>query len=213
MKIPAFIINGLNSYFRFVVGGAVGLVLIFGYVLLLAPKVTSVQTSQLSAQKTAEADLQSKQGHAAALRRSNAQFQQAFPAERLKTINDFLPDAPDFPRLLLLVKSLVSQSQLTLNNFSLTNAQSSSPAATPTAPGASPSVSEVKSADMAISVSGGSTYESFKNLLANLENSKPLLDVVTLTFSAAPPQAAGGVQTGITVVWTFTLRTYYLPKT
>lgn len=211
MKIPGFITKALTNYFRWVLGGIAVIVLIAGYALVISPKLTEVQTNQGTARKNAEADLKSQQEFLAALRTSNAKFTTVLSADNIAKINNFIPSEPDFPGLLLTVKNIVSQSQLTLDSFSV--GQAGQVAATPATSTSGSTAANLKTQDVSISVSGGSSYDGFKKLLTVIESSQRLFDVISVNFSADKPAAPGSAQTPVasTNSWSLVLRTYYLP--
>lgn len=227
MKTPAIITKVLTDYYRWLAGGVALLVIVAGYFVVIAPKLNEVQTSQVTKQKASEADLLVKQQYIADLKESNAKFVDTLPADRRQVIDDFIPSDADFPGLLLTVKNIVAQSNLSLDSISVgqggqvavaagaatapTNVTKSDSA--PTAQAATVSGVNVKTQDIAISVSGGSTYASFKTLLTNIESSRRLFDVVSVSFATARPTTGGTSSAATTNSWALILRSYYLPST
>lgn len=225
MKTPAFITKLLTDYFRWLAGGVAVVVVLAGYLTVIAPKLTEVQTSQVSRQKATAADLKVKQQRIIDLQVSNAKFNTVLPAERRQVIDDFIPSDSDFPGLLLTVKNIVAQSNLTLDAISIgqdgqtavaagaaTAPTSASSGTAPTAQAATVSGVNVKTQDITITVSGGSSYDAFKVLLSNFESSRRLFDVVSVTFTNGTA-AVGGTQTGgSSNTWGLVLRSYYLPS-
>ena len=226
MKTPAIITKFLTEYFRWLAGSVAILVLIVGYLLIVAPKISEVQTSQVSAQKNAAADLQAKQAYIAALKQSNEKFAAALPADRRAVINGFMPSTADFPGLLLTVKNIVTQSQLTLDSIAIGQGGQVAVAAgaaagsgvkagtTPaTAQAATVSGVNVKTQDISITVSGGTSYDAFKTFLANIESSRRLFDVVSVNFTSSTKTTTGTTGgTSGSSTWSLVLRSYYLPS-
>ncbi len=203
------------------------MVLVAGYLLLIAPKITELKTSQVTAQQGAVSELKTQQLYADALAKSNTAFATAIPAATQKKIDTFLPSTANFPSLILTVKNMVTQARLTLNSISVSQSGQvaavsaatpitsgvTSNAAVPKAQAATATGVGVKTQDISISVSGGTTYEAFKSFLSIIESSQQLFDVMTVSFTSGGDTTAtttGGASAG-TATWSFVLRTYYLP--
>jgi hypothetical protein len=221
VKTPAFAKKLLTDYFRYVAGAVALVVLAAGYFFVIAPTLSQVQTNQVQQRKTAEAELKTKQEYITALRQSNQRFATVLPLEQRQVIEDFLPSTEDFPGLLLTVKNVVTQSGLTMDSFSIgqsgqvavasgaaAGTTAAKTGATPAAQAATVGGLNVKTQDITISVSGGTSYDSFKGLLRNFETSRRLFDVVSVSFTAAVTSATGGTTPA---TWNFVLRSYYLP--
>jgi len=226
VKTPAMITKVLTDYFRWLAGGVALIVLMVGYVLVVAPKMSQVQSSEVSQRKTFEADLKAKQEYIVALKQSNQKFDVALPVDQRQVIDDFLPSETDFPGLILTVKNIVAQSKLSLDSISVGQGGSvavtagaattpSTTAKTPTTPSAQAATAggvNVKTQDISITVSGGSSYDALKALLTNIESSRRLFDVVSLSFAAAAPKTSGATTGSTSTAWSLVLRSYYLPS-
>ncbi len=226
MKIPALITKILTDYFRWIGLGLVIIILALGYVLIIGPKLQSIQSSQVSQQKTNEAELKSKQEYIAELKASNSSFATKIPEARRQEIDDFIPSTADFPGLILTVKNIVTQSQLSLNNITVSQggvvpvtAGAATPATAigkadpaPSAQAATVSGINVKTQDVAITVSGGTSYAGLKAFLTTIESSRRLFDVVSFNFTTPTAAVAGPTATAATSSWTLSLRSYYLPS-
>lgn len=226
MKTPTIIIKALTDYFRWLVGGVATIVLVAGYLVALAPTITEVRTSQVTARKNAEAELKSQEDYAAALTQSNAKFAALLPTDRRKNIDDFIPSDPDWPGLILTVKNIVTQSRLTLDSITVgqggqlavaagsagSAAAAGKDSGSPSAQAATVSGVNLRTQDVAIAVSGGTSYDAFKSLLSRIESSQRLFDVISVNFSAGAADSTGGSQPGGGAAgWSLVLRTYYLP--
>lgn len=225
MKTPAIITKVLTDYFRWLAGAVAIVVLIIGYLLLIAPKLSQVQSSEVARQKAAEQELKTKQDYITALKESNAKFAVTLPADRRQVIDDFMPSEADFPGLLLTVKNIVAQSNLTLSSITVGQGGQVAVAAgaatrptvaatdssAPSAQAATVGGINVKTQDITMSVTGGTSYDAFKNLLANIESSRRLFDVVSVSFSTALPDAKSKNATASSA-WSLVLRSYYLPS-
>lgn len=226
MKIPKIIGKLFNQYFRFIVGGIVVAILAAGYFLLLSPKIADVRSTQGAAQKNAEAELKTQQSYLASLKQSNAKFDQVLPVSIRNKINNFIPSEPDFPGLLLTLKNIVSQAQMTLDTMSVGQSGETAVASTTgttattgksgttSAQAATVSGINVKTQDVSISISGGKTYQDFKKLLSLLESSQRLFDVISVNYSG-PTSTTGSTAVVTTstedLKWSIVLRTYYFP--
>lgn len=203
----------LTDYFRWLAGGVAAVVLILGYVVFLAPKIADLRSSAITERLRAQADLKSEQAYAAALTASLQKFHQALPEEQLRKIDDFLPSAADFPGLLLTVRNLGLAANLSLDSMTVgqlgqvsTSARTGAPSAPSTAAqAATVGPAGVRSQDVTVSYSGGASYEQFKTMLATIESSQRLFDVVNLSYSGATDATSSAN-------WGLVLRTYYLPS-
>lgn len=221
MSLPAFLSKAITNYFRFIAGGVAVLLVAGGYLLILGPKITDVQSSQVAARKNAEADLKAKQEYVSALRESNAKFTTVLPTESRERINTFIPTGSDFPSLLLTVNNIVTQAQLTLDSINVgqggqiavagqsTDTNTATGGTSPTARAATIGGVNLRTEDVTITISGGTSYDAFKQVLNLFESSQRLFDVVSVTYAAAKTEESK--VTG-TANWSLVLRTYYLPK-
>lgn len=225
MKIPSIISKSLINYYRFIIGGVVAIVLVAGYILILSPKVTQIRSSDVTAKQNAESELAVQKKYVEALRASNEKFTKVLPENTQASINTFIPSDPDFPGLMLTVKNIVSEAQLTLDSITVgaSGQQAASGATattggstkTPTANAATVSGVSLSTQDVSITVSGGNSYESFKRLLTAIESSQRLFDVVSVSFSV-PTQQSTSTTTAtsaaaVGTTWSLVLRSYYLP--
>lgn len=226
MKLPTIITKILTEYFRWLALGVAAIILVVGYLTIIAPKFSEVQSTQISTRQADVERLKQQQTYLEDLKKSNTAFAKIFPAATRQQIDDFLPSDPDFPGLLLTVKNLITRSGLTLDSFAVAQGGATTVADAATAPAVAGSKTgaasaqaatiggiNVKTQDVSISISGGTTYEAFKNLLATIESSRRLFDVISLSFSA-PTTATDSTKVAPTATggsWTLVLRTYYLP--
>lgn len=211
--------KALTDYFRFLAIGTVVVVLALGYFFLIAPKITAVRSTEVTTRKNTESELQTQQAYLEDLKQSNQKFRSTFTEDQRREINAFIPSTSDFPSLLLTVENIVSQAQLTLDSISIgqvgqaTAAATTPPAGgettngTATAQAATVSGISFKTQDVSISVSGGKSYDSFKNLLSLFESSRRLFDIISVGYSLKVDEQGGNAGS----VWNLTLRTYYLP--
>lgn len=226
MKTPAIVTKILTDYYRYLATGVVVIVLAAGYLLLISPKIVEVRSTQVATRRSDEQRLKDQQSYAEDLQKSNATYQTLFPEATRTSINDFIPSDPDFPGLILTIKNIVSKSGMTLDSINVAQggltpvasgatatSTSGKTGSTATAQAATVGGVSVKTQDVTISVSGGKSYEAFKNLLTTIESSRRLFDVVSLSFST-PSSSTDTKSTSTSTAsasWSLILRTYYLP--
>lgn len=225
MKLPTIIIKILTEYYRWLALGVAAIVLIIGYLTVIAPKLSEVQSKQVTVRQADVDRLQQQQKYLEDLKKSNSKFTQLFPAATRQTIDDFLPSDPDFPGLLLTVKNVITRSGLTLDSFAVAQGGQTSVATAATAPAAAGTKTgatsaqaattggdSVRTQDVSVTVSGGTSYEAFKRLLTNIEASRRLFDVISLSFTTPTSDSTKTAQAATASgAWTLVLRTYYMP--
>lgn len=212
MKLPGFVTTLLTDYFRWLAGGVVVLILGLGYWLIIGQQLSSIQTTHIAARNQVEGQVKTQQQFLDDLRASIDKFHRVLPASSLSSIDDFLPSSTDFPGLLLTIRNIAASSNVNLQTLALSQtgevAANQLPAATANGSGTEAQAAavtslSVKTQDVNITVAGGTSYTAFKRFLANIENSRRLLDVTSVAFSVGK---TGGD------VYTLTIRTYYLPS-
>lgn len=218
MKFPAFLQTLLTDYFRWVAVGLVAIVLLLGYFLLLEQKINTIRTSGLLEREQVEAELEAEQKFLTELEASINTYDDTFTAQQLAEINDFLPSGPDFPGLLLTLESLARSSGLELDAMTINEVGQTISSETPTAPGGAGSTaaqaataigSAVNTQDITLTVSGGTSYDSFKRFITLIESSRRLLDVLSLSFAHTISADTGGEGAS---PYNLVVRTYYLPE-
>ena len=209
MKTPAFIHKVLQNYFRWLALAVVVIVFVAGYVFVLSAKISSLQTSGFLERKKAQAELESQQKYYEQLRTSTQRFATTLPPDKIAEINDFVPTGDDFPALLLTIRNIASAAGLHLD--SLTVGQVGATASTEGTAATTTSVNglTLRTQDVAVTISGGTSYETFKNFLSLIESSRRLFDVIQLSFT----HGRTSENAATTGDYSLTLRTYYLPTT
>lgn len=227
MKIPPFITTLLADYFRWTAAGLVVFVLALGYFFVLTSKIDAVRTSGFLERTKVKNELASEKRYADQLQTAVAKYKKALPPEKQAQINDFLPSSTDFPGLLLMLQKIADSVGLKLESMTVGQAGQvvaasgaaaaassgkTSDTATTTKPSASSAAtvsgSTIRTEDVSFVVSGGVSYENFKNFLTAIESSQRLLDVVSLNFTAATATEGSAGSS-----YSMTVRTYYLPPT
>ncbi|GEM_PF-2426689 len=220
MKIPEFLSQWLIAYWRWFALGVVVIIFSLGYVTLLASKIASVRTEGLAERSQTIDQLKADQAYRDALTVSAAAFDQKISAADRATLEQFIPTGSDFPTLLLTVKDIAARSNLKLTDVFVTEIGQTT-AAGSTAPIASAAGSGVAQAatiegvnlrtqDLAVTVTGIRSYGDVKNFVRVIESSRRLFDVVSVGFDLTNTAAATGADGS---PMTLRLRTYYLPAT
>jgi Tfp pilus assembly protein PilO len=215
MRIPAFVQTLLTNYFRWIaVGAAVG-VLALGYFLVLDSKISALRTSGVLERAQVESALAGKREYLTQLRASLEKFKTSLSPSDLAGIDGFIPTGPDFPGLLLALEAIAASANLQLDSMNVNEigqvvAASGSAdqvgSGEAAAQAATPSGVNLQTQDVNVTVSGGSSYEAFKRFITQVESSRRLLDVVSVSFSHSIEAGAAG-----TTPYTVVIRTYYLP--
>lgn len=225
MKVPAFLIKILSERFRLLSTIVVIIILILGYLTLISAKIQTIRTTGFLEKNNVQAELDNRKQLLSDLRDSIQRFEVAFPAERLKAVDEFIPSTDDFPGLLLTINNIASSANLQLDSISITsggqvaatgptaNAEASDEQTVATAPTTAQAAAAgagvtLQVQNVAITVSGGQTYTAFKNFVALLESSQRLLDVISLGFSVGSSVPGESSSSG----YSLQLRTYYLPS-
>lgn len=214
MKLPNIFTTLLSTYFRWVVVTVMVIILALGYWLVISQQLSTIRTTSVAERNRTEQQLKSEQNYLSALKSSIERFHQVLSADRLATVDDFLPSSSDFPGLLLTVRNLAAAANVALRGLSLsqggqvsaTGTSSGSLDASSTAANAAAATSlSIKTQDVTLAVAGGNSYEDFKRLLSVIERSRRLFDVVQLTFGVASGQ-------NVSPAYALVVRTYYLPS-
>lgn len=214
MKSSGIITAILADYFRWTATAVVALILVAGYMVLLSPKVQSLQTTGFVRRANVEAELQNQQKYFQSLQESIARFHQVLPTAALDHLDTFIPTGPDFPGLLLTIKDIGQSANLQLEAIGINDVGQVATATTPTGGASGPTAAQaatvagvnLRTQDVTVAVSGGKSYEDFKRLLTLVESSQRLLDVISVNFSQAAVEGSG-TQAPYSIV----VRTYYLP--
>ena len=205
----------VTTYYRYLIGVVVVLVVAAGYFLFLQNKITTIQSITTGEQARAEQQLKQQQALSSSLQASLNNYKKIFTDDQVKKLDAVLPSDASFPPVLLAVKSIAAAANLDLDTLSVAivtptkvDAAAVPVAATDTTASASStlndelaSVPHLMAQDVSISVSGGTSYASFKRFLSLLENSQRLFDVLTLNYSTPADNSSG-------VTYSLTLRTY-----
>lgn len=200
----------LEKNFRWTAAVAAVAVLVVGYLAIISGQVNLLLNSGYLERSTVVRDLKAEKDYFERLSSATERYRQAITPETVQTVDNFIPSEADFPGLLVTIKNVAESSGLTLNTISI--GQSGAAANTSTGKQAKVTIAgnlPLQAQDVSMTVSGGTSYEQFKNFLLNIEHSQRLLDVVSLNFSTA----GGTGSTETSNNYTLTLRTYYLPET
>ncbi len=215
MKFPSFLQSLLTDYYRWTVWVLVVLVMVGGYFLVLDTKISNLRTSGILEKANVESELSSEQEYLASLKKSVAKFKAALPQDQLAQVDAFLPTESDFPGLLLTLENIARTANLELSSISVNESGqigtsgSSATATTPdTAPAGTATALDVKTEDINLTVSGGTSYEAFKRFMTLVESSQRLFDVLSVSFSHTAETSDTETTSS---PYTIVVRTYYVP--
>ena len=232
MKIPDFLAQWMTKYWRLFALGVAVIIFSLGYVTLLAGKISQVRTEGLAERTQTVEQLKADEAYRAALEASSTAFDQKITTADRANLEQFIPTGSDFPTLLLTVQDIVARSNLQLTDLFVTEIGQTTAAGTTATQFTSGSDSQVTSGsdssaaqaatvegvnlrtqDIAVTVTGIRSYDDVKNLASVIESSRRLFDVVSLGFDLA--NSSGSESTGGVAgsPMTLRLRTYYLPAT
>ncbi len=217
MKIPAFVQSLLSNYFRWTAGAVVLGVLALGYFFVLDSKIAELRTSGLLERAQVEAHLTSQGEYLTNLRASLGKFKSSLRADDLAGIDAFIPTGPDFPGLLLSLEAIANSANLQLESMNVNEIGQVAAASddtgqaasgNDTAQAATPSGFNLQTQDVTVTVAGGTSYEAFKRFITQIESSRRLLDVVSVSFSHTNDTGTAASAKPYNVV----IRTYYVPE-
>jgi hypothetical protein len=206
----------LIDYFRFVAAGVVVAILAGGYFFLVDSQIEELQTSGYLERAKVEVKLETQKNHLSRLTESITKFDRVLPADKLKTVDAFLPTGANFPELVLTIEDIAQEANLDLDALAVglvtpTGTTETSASETSTADAVAQAASipgvNLQAQDVTISVSNGRSYETFKRFVGLLESSQRLFDVLSVSFNHPVTNETGTVDAQYSVV----VRTYYLP--
>ncbi|MDD4901778.1 MAG: hypothetical protein PHE24_01450 [Patescibacteria group bacterium] len=171
-----------SDYFNWIVGGVVVAIFIIGFFVLLLPKYgQTVDYLNISNQQEIL--------DASAKRDELSKIQQLLTAynkidkQYIDKVNAIAPVIKNKEELFSELNYLVSVNQLFLQSISLSStATYQDQNIVPIAPQEKAISGSLETVNIVLSVKG-TTYESFKNLLSDLENNLRLMDVLSIKFS------------------------------
>ena len=210
----------IARHFRYVLVAVVVLLVGLGYLLFIGPQVSAVRQYGVVDLSAENKRLTDRTDYLSRLEKM-LQLYSALNQTDLDRFNRLLPTEADFPDLFVIVEDLVSSSELELNSLSISPGSGTSVTSgeTGTAPSepANPAASlaqrgDLKVLNLAVSVSGGKSYEHFKKFLQNIENSLRLFNIQSLTFAPAQSTQTGRLESTASSAYSINLQTYYLPS-
>lgn len=199
----------LDKYFRWTAGVVVILVLVFGYVFVIHGRIEAVRTTGFLERQKVEDAIKADQAYLQKLKTSVDTYHATLTQNDINTINNFIPTQADFPGLLMNLKLVAEDAGLTLQDMSVSQVGSGATgaAATTTAPAPTIAGTALQTQDVAMTVTGGMNYDTFKKFILKVESSQRLMDVVSVSFGGNA-KTQNTTTTGDT--YTLTVRTYYL---
>ena len=188
------------QYYRLATVSACLLLLVLGYLFLIAPRIESaraVEVLALQKEKEKQSSFEAKLKYLVSLQSQRAQFSQA----DINLALTALPTDPGVPEFLASLESLALESGATIEGISLAvlePAKGSPAASTKDTKDKDKLPAGVRVLEGNISLAGAS-YGQVKTLLGNIETSLRLMDVAALLYSPAAK------------TYTIAVQTYYQP--
>ncbi len=194
----------LGPLFKITTAVVVILVIILAFFIFINPKYKEARSIGVLDLEAKKKELAAKSNELSELKELENDYQGLNQAQ-LKEVEKILPRGVDFANLVGQIEALARDSNLTLDNISVTEGgvwgqTGESPAdetetSSKKTTGAS---SDIYLLNVSVNFSGGGTYEHFKLFLDNLENNLRILDLSSVSF------------TPDTQSYTLNLKTYYL---
>ncbi|MEK7125731.1 MAG: hypothetical protein AAB880_02325 [Patescibacteria group bacterium] len=193
----SFMAGWFLQYYKLATLAACLVIMLLGYFLLIAPKISTVQN-------IANTVLQKEEAKQAALKK-RIEYLVNLEAARQQISNDdiarigyMLPSEPGVPELLVSLESISVESFVKFENiqFSKLDADPGRPGSAPTKGSAVPGGAEAIEIQLTV---GNTPYSNVKTLVSNIEKSLRLMDVAALLYSPAAKS------------YSLTVRSYYLP--
>lgn len=223
MRLPEFISRWLIDFWRWFALATIVVIGGIGYLALLAGKIETVRTEGLVKRTQTAERLAADTAYRNALKASADEFAVKISSADRATVAAFIPTGSDFPTLLLTVQDIVQRAGLTLADLSVTevgqvtaagataDATATAGSGTAVAQAATVQGVNLRTQDVSVTVNGIRSYADVKNLVAIIESSRRLFDVISINFNLSTNlgQAEGTANEGSPI--SFTLRTYYLP--
>lgn len=171
------------QYYRLATVGACLMLLVLGYLFLIAPRIErarAVEVLALQKEKAKQSSFEAKLKYLVSLQSKRAQFS---PAD-INLALAALPTDPGVPEFLASLESLARSSGATIEGISLAVLEPAkgSPAASTKDKDKLPSGVRVLEGNISLA---GTSYGQVKTLLANIETSLRLMDVAALLYSPA----------------------------
>lgn len=204
--------------FRYILVIVAVIIVVIGYLTLIGPEINEVRQFGLIDRSTEEKLLEDRKNYLSRVEDMLDRYN-SLNQRNLEELDRVLPRQSDIADLFVIVEDLVNNSDLQLNNISINPALLSQPGSNQTDvnTGSSAPVQDpillnagLKTFDISINVSGGRSYEHFKEFITNLENSLRLFNIQSLTFTPAQSIQGGlGELTAQREAYTVNLRTFY----
>ncbi len=226
MKLPGKIREILSKlmtvYFRYVLLGSAALLAIIGYVVIIQPLFDKVQVTGILELQRQTNLLTERTEHLKKLEGMVDAYRKAIVG-RERFADLIVPNSPEVPRLFEILNTIAVESGMTLDGVVVVKGTSiGSTGSTGTTTSGSKSSAEAKAItrlatvgtlqvlSVSYNVTGPTGYDSFKQLLGNLERSQRLFDLNSMTYQPAVAVSEEGAPT---TNYSFNLQTYYLEPT
>ncbi|MFH0951818.1 MAG: hypothetical protein V1838_01365 [Patescibacteria group bacterium] len=197
-KMNRKVVNFYTKFSRFVAIGVIILLGLIGYLLLLSPKWEEVSSVGLNDYAQEQDRLEEDKMYLTELKKLVANYNNI--SQRITSdLEIVLPSQYDLPALFVQMEALAKAAGASLTSVNF-------------APGSEADINggnaQLKVVNIGLSLGGGSRYSDAKNLLDAIEHNKPLLDVVSITFSLEETETVSLVEN--TGSYSVNVRTYYI---
>jgi hypothetical protein len=171
----------LDDYFSWIVAGVVVIVFVLGFFVLLLPKYEQTVKFVNDIDQQQSLDVTAKQTELDKINQLIAAYNK-IDKKYITKVNAIAPAVQNKEELFSELNYLVSVNQLVLQSISLSSVGAYQNQGLMSIPPAQSAISEsLQTVSINLTVKGTS-YESFKNFLASLENNLRLMDVLSIQF-------------------------------
>jgi hypothetical protein len=209
------------KYFRWVAIAWAIILLLIGIFIFILPKWNEISELGLADYKTELDRLDKKEAYLKDLIKMVEAYNRINQTQ-INELKKVIPEEEDYAGLFVTMDQLTKQSGFELVSIDIAKeqveAEKASAAASPeeksatqtkeNKASASTALSNIKTLDIAITLSGSSDYKLLKNFLNNLEKNLRLMDASTISFTALEATGGAVASGGFSV----NLKTYYLEK-
>ncbi|MFH0853743.1 MAG: hypothetical protein V1853_05050 [bacterium] len=209
--------------FRYILIAVAVIILVVGYVIIIGPELNEIRQLGLSDRNTEQKLLEDRGEYLTRVEEMLDRYDD-LNKRSLEELDQVLPKKSDIADLFVIVDDLVEQSDLQLNSIAIAPASLSQPGAASSQQSVNTGSTSagqntlllntgLKSFDISISVSGGRSYEHFKEFLTNIENSLRIFNVQSLNFNPAQALSRNpGELTEQKETYTINMRTFYFEE-
>jgi len=174
----------LSDYFNWVVAGIVVIVFIAGFFVLLLPKYQQTVNFLDVFNKQQLLDASTKQNELNKIQQLVASYN-SIDKSSIDKVNAIAPVGHNQEELFTEFNHLIASYQLFLSSISISVSDGyTNQNLMPTTPADAAIVAGLRTAHVSISISGLTSYDSFKNFLTAMQNNLHLMDILGVSYGA-----------------------------